>query len=65
MSHDKAAEVLKCRRCPMAYHLECLPKKIMGTMNKLGKRVWIAKGKDADGAWQLLEASRKSYIAGA
>ena len=44
------AELIPCRRCPVAYHMECIPKQIMSSKHKArGKRVWIAKGRCADG----------------
>ena len=50
MGNNKPADVIKCRRCPVAYHLECLPRNILSTISKeRGKRIWIARGKDADG----------------
>ena len=50
------SELIKCRRCPVAYHMECIPKSILSTINKeRGKRLWIARGRDAEG-----ETSAKS-----
>lgn len=38
--------VIPCRRCPVSYHVNCLPKKIL---NSPVTRVWISK-KDIEGA---------------
>ncbi len=36
-------EIIGCRRCPVAYHEECLPLALSTTRHQhFGKRVWIA-----------------------
>lgn len=43
----------------MAYHMECVPKYILSTVNKeRGKRIWIAKGRDAEGGAVMLPMMR-------
>jgi hypothetical protein len=35
--------IIGCRRCPIAYHEECLPLAVLVTRNReFGRRVWIA-----------------------
>jgi len=41
---DHEEKVIPCRRCPRAYHQECIPKKLfsIGRGKNKGQRVWIA-----------------------
>ena len=55
-------EVIGCRRCPMAYHEECLPLALSVTRTwEFGKRVWIS-GVDEDGNPRLDENGGRSLI---
>jgi len=48
-------EIIGCRRCPVAYHKECLPLSLVVTRNRaFGKRVWIS-GVDEEGDRKLDE----------
>ena len=36
--------LIECRRCPVAYHEDCIPLNLMATRSRqFGKRVWLAK----------------------
>ena len=44
-ANDEPEEpLIECRRCPVAYHEECIPLNLMATRSRqFGKRVWLAK----------------------
>ena len=40
MENEEKGMVIPCRRCPVAYHAHCLPKKFL---NSPVTRVWLSK----------------------
>ena len=60
---EPSEPLIECRRCPVAYHEECIPLALLATRSKPnGKRVWLAKSEHRRGNALTDEAGRRSKL---